>query len=577
MVEYKRKIINSLIDTTNVMDFKEFATLANQTLDMLIELILPLCGKYACKNMIVIENINDNISNVVFSNDGIHVLNNVEFLSPIQVYIVNYIKYIASRVESSASDGTSTAIYFACTIMKKLIKQISRSYETNTNNGISGLVWHMKQIKKIHEQFLADMDRLDEIIESLSIDLTELDKHIKERFVYSLAYTTSKNNEPLSRYAVDFFLSAPEELYEYSSFDRALIESDEEFIIEEKEYDFVLNCLTSQNTKYNKSLFTVFDKKCDLLIYYDQPTTDKEFEDLLTFLQSYESKHLVFLYKNLNEIHQRKIESYTDPYNVTICRHTAHTPELAENPIELMTVHAAAGKPDFKDKTLDTLVKLTIKDVRCVITNKSITIYDMIPRTNGHVHPLYLSKESTFYNRLTTDLKNILQDGQDKHVKQNLTFEHKEFIRVYKNLVAPFLPTLKIGGLTTKHMANINVVEDTLGTVSVSMKHGVFIDLFYKLYSIDPKLLPGLKEFVLLTYGHIGTGIYEKFSAITSEGQSCDARHSNETDYVIQSKKAMKELIRRLKEVMTEIIYINKVIVPNGVVQKGESEDGVNK
>jgi hypothetical protein len=308
------------------MEFDEFVDLAVDTFDSIISIIEPLCGKYARKNMVVYENINDDISKVVFSNDGIHILKSIEFMSPIQVYIVNYLVYIASRVESAAADGTSTAIYLACHYFKELLLSLKRS------KARSNLRNNMIYAHRLRDRLRRDLNEISTYVDKMSIDLSEAKPSLRHKLIHDLAMITSKGNEVLSDYVTEYFENVPSILYKFAYFDRSPVESDEEFIVEKPEYDFKLNSITSQRTVFNSKMFTEFDNECDLLIIY-KPIDVELCSLLLAYLED-RSEHTVVLYKEIGQSEQYTLESRIDPSEVTLVRNTAHTPDLATNPIE---------------------------------------------------------------------------------------------------------------------------------------------------------------------------------------------------------------------------------------------------
>jgi hypothetical protein len=246
-----------------------------------------------------------------------------------------------------------------------------------------------------------------------------------------------------------------------------------------------------------------------------------------------------------------------------------------------MTVLASAGKEEPVNlETVEDLDNILIKDVRCVISNNSITIFNLVKAFNDYLNDLFVTKKSSFYNKLESNLREALLEEKDKHVKKDLSLENKEFVRIYRNMVGPRLPVLKIGGLSTKHLANINVVEDTIGAVSVAMEHGVVVDLIPKLFSagkFNQRLaLPGISKYMNLIYGTdiVKTEVYPSENNMFKAGSFLPIDIND--DLIVQSTKAMKETIRRMKEVATELVLINDVIVPNGVVTK-ETSDADNQ
>jgi hypothetical protein len=151
---------------------------------------------------------------------------------------------------------------------------------------------------------------------------------------------------------------------------------------------------------------------------------------------------------------------------------------------------------------------------------------------------------------------------------------------------------LIIGGSTTEHLSNINVVQDVLGVVSVAMEHGVVVDLIPKLCATIKKAAEGTSDtydyfinavqfFEQLTYGlsnekaDVVDSIFNmaakckpdtlRLSALTNNGAVSIDGNADDVK-VVQSVKAIDETLKRLIETIPRIIRINSILVENGVM-----------
>lgn len=604
----QKVILNANLHKTNTVPFDDFAKIAISTLEEINEMILPLCGPTAIHNLMIYEHMSSDFVSNVFSNDGIHNLKSIEHLSPIQTYITGYIIYIAERVDRAAGDGTSTAIYLASNF---IIVALKRMVETRKKFAHLPTIERCKKVNEAthatKDQFINIIDKLMGDIDLCTIDLHDIDipEETRRKLIYRLAYTTSKGNVKLSQFAVDLFINLPEMLYEQTNYKRAQIETDDDFIIEYPEHDAIVSVNPDPTTKYNKELYTeLHHDSCDLIIC---PHYMEDIEPLLAYIKSRPARPLIVLHNGANDPDMVRLQNEVNNDYVTLCNYIIYHPTFLNNPIEPLSILAMASIDVTEWKTSKDYEDSVITDVKCVIKDKLLHIYNLFtPIGDSPIHPNYINKDNDNYNKLVSELETKLSGFKVSHQQKNITRDITEFTRIYRSLICSKMPVLTVGGSTIEHLANINVVDDVNGAVSVAMKNGVIIDLV-------PKILDSLKHIVCIT-DDVNYGILTKFKAkpinMINEFESivadfaklnytypveelncnkfshynksyvkrnvtneCNPGNINFDDItVVQSYRAIRETLVRLLETVPKLMIADQVIVPNGVMDKSKDE-----
>ena len=608
-------IINANVGKTNVVSFGEFYTHSTTTLDDIIDMIIPMSGPNALTDLVITRHSAGDYMANVFSNDGIHLLKSMAYISPIEKYVADYVRYIAERVERAAADGTSTAIYFAAYLIKQLLSEVSaiRLENKSDNRDIQKINNITTLILELSKSANYVFDSLINSLESMRIDIKSAGLDLKKTIISKLAHTTSKGNRLLTEFAVDIFSNLPEELYEHITYRRDDTESETDFRVDIPDYDAIVNIVASPLTPYNSKLSTeLIWESCDLLIcpsMFESGIFVNEY--IRRRNEEYKDKPikpLVILYTGANDQDLIAIEKLIDVKNTALCRHTVYNPAFINNPLELNIIQAMGNIDPIRQMSLEDVELSVIRDVKCRIYGNELYIHNLFINEGSYIHPSYLRQDHHAYNKLRIDLEDEIKRLKTSHGKDSVRTNLNELVRLYRLLICSRLPVLTIGGSTVNHLANINVVDDVLGVVSVAMRHGVIIDMIPKIQYTVAKILEATQfswlkyfneailNFIHLTYGQ--NYVDTKFAAIRfqlrnktiddanmDEGPQhmdldVDMRdlvfYGNEWyDFkteginsinVVQSYKAMLETLTRLKETIPRLICTDRIIVQDGVM-----------
>lgn len=601
MMQNGRLILNENIGITNRVSFDDFYELATTTLKDIAVSILPLCGPHALNNLVIYQSQASDFATNVFSNDGIHILKQTDYINPTQTYLANYIRYIAERVERSASDGTSTAIFLASHLIINLLSEVKRLREEyNTTDESSDTIPSAYDLNKlmmltntVADDAITFLQSIRDQLQTVAIKFDEICPELKKKLIYELAYTSSKGNKELAQFTTDQFMVVPKELYSNITYNRSPVETKDAFVIERPEHDTMISVVASANTQYNSKLHTeLVYEDCDLLICPNLYTSASTLIEYLNSIKGTLTRHLIIVYLGGNDSDIVNLEKTIDVNMMTLCRYTANTTAFINNPLELYTIMTMADIPPKDQLNFGELATSIIRGIKCRLYGTTLYVYNLFDHRTAPIHPNYIDKINSDYTKLCSEIEERLQTLQTSHLHKRNADEINEFTRIYRNMVCSKLPYLIIGGSTTEHLSNINVVQDVLGVVSVAMEYGVVVDLIPKLYALTKRASEGygdiydtfinaLKFFEQLTYGYDTDklNVINSQLEITAKCVPEDARmmylrkgvvtnigNNAEDIQVVQSVRAIDETLKRLIETIPRIIRINNILVENGVM-----------
>ena len=603
-----RIILNANIGMTNVVNFEDFSKIAIKTLNNIVDVIIPMCGVDALHELVIYAGHKREYANNIFSNDGIHILENIEYINPIQTYISNYIRYIASRVEASAADGTSTAIYLASSLIAFILKDLQNIREEYDDfDVILSSRRIMRNTHRLSHSIISVLEGLKTAMSGLVIHISDIeDRELRDALIYNLAMTTSKRDAILTNFVVKLFLDLPPILYELSNFQKSQVETKENFIVEYPDYDMALNITASNNIVYNRKLGMEYvSEDCDLLIC---PQLFGVVDALIGFVIQRKEKMLpgterplVIVFSGIDDREYAIIEN-TIGREVVLLRLTVSGTFFIDNPLELKVLQAVSGLCPTIQVTLEDFENSVIEHARCRIHGNDLFIYNITPETDDRpIHPFFSHPGvNEGYDKIRYELEEIITSLRDSHDKKSRSMELDGFLRIYKAMVCRKFPSLIIGGSTVDLLSNINVVNDVIGVVSVAMKHGVVLDSMPKMNYVLSELFAdslnsgeksnwyskfqeSVYQYCRLTYRRdsvcksLSETVFEinsvdhvkqlqKYMFDSGEGEWVKLDEEHTPVMVVQSYKAIMEMLNRLIETIPKITRIDKIVVQGSVM-----------
>jgi hypothetical protein len=269
---------------------------------------------------------------------------------------------------------------------------------------------------------------------------------------------------------------------------------------------------------------------------------DEEFE-YISKLTADTDVHITLLYIVADTGYETQLEAMCND-KFSIVKYLSGIAEFVSNPVEFEAIRVSTAK-----STRECHGKVTvIRPVDVTIKHGLIGINGLIDgkRDGSILHPWLGDEEHVEYAKVEQELRSMIM--RKSHEASNQILK-QEASRIYRDLVCPYAPMLIIGGLTNQHLANLDVVKDTMGSISVAMKHGVVVDHLAAMASVGKMPIAAAAD---------------ELRDIVKDGNKADFE-------VVQSAKAFKELFRRMREVLPMLLNVNTVIVPNSIV-RGEKQ-----
>lgn len=557
------------------------------TLTNILDILKSHCGYYSTNALIVVEQGLGSDNANVFTKDGISILDNIEFVSPIQTYIKELITYIGRRVDSAAHDGTTTSMMIASLLVLKYLQDI----EKETFSQIE-LREYVKAIEKDIDKLLAfielDKATLEELVKD-GYDETEA----RSKIAYSQAMLSSKGDVALADSMREIFANTPKELYSEFTYRRDGVESDVPYRVEYPESDFEVEVWTTSNKHFNHAMGTELLLEGASLIVADSGLVPgySEVEELLEYIDNTpKDKDLVILYSEISSDIIRKLDKYPNVYLF------AYRDRLKNHTYpELKAIAACAYSQTIADsmKSRGNIQKAIIDTTKIHFKLNTLYLSGLYEiKEDDIVHPLYKQikdvdilvdvdeQQTEYYMKLIDGLKSLISKLKNSH-SIDVQSQLVEYIRIYKSMISSRLPTLVVSGKTMDNHANNTVVEDVLGAITSSLEDGFCIDGNFtllrgaKLSKTSNHMVDATKELLSIIHQLDKSDIddiFEKLSNFTRRGyfDSINRDTKDITEYelgsgVVQPYVLYKELLIRLKEVLPKLLLTTNVIVPGTV------------
>ena len=198
---------------SNRLEKAEFEKMMTETLTDLANVLKDHCGPYG--KFSAITSVTDPSAEPVFTKDGINILRAIHYASPVQEFVRHTLMYMGSRVETSAGDGTTSAMIIMAIAMVKLLKNLKKINCTYQDLVDVYNISIAKQLDNRYKDMTYTVDYLtDKVYERYSdwckkTDKAGINKMVIKRIAYSQAYTSSHGDEECN--------NTPVEIHEASS------------------------------------------------------------------------------------------------------------------------------------------------------------------------------------------------------------------------------------------------------------------------------------------------------------------------------------------------------------------------
>lgn len=478
----RRVIANTNFDITNVVPIEKEQEHFQNTLSVCFDTLAKHCGSCSDYSMLVDNNsLGLDFHPNVFTRDGIGILKAMEFASPLERYIKELLTYIGSRVDSTAKDGTTTAMMFAA----KYIEIMLHDREA--------LIKEVPSFKQRQRIMTTTSEKFNELVKSTALytDLMDETKYTEQeamkiagRIAFIQALSSSGGNLQLALAMKEIFEQSPRCMWNYITYSGSIKETDTAYSVEVPEYDYALKCTAALEgnlrSVYN-SEYMATDVDCYI---YANPLNDDSFAlgvftDELENLPD-ERDVLIISQRGVGPFYQllRNLNSRRK-HHITFWEYAAPDNIGGQNwPWELMILAAQCGKYPV-DVAIERLLPIEpIRMSKVHWYSGSLHIYNTIPQETGTcLHPDYVHPEKAhpFFTESYTICKEQLNLYEQNHRPDGNMYE--KFRDILSQLVTVRRPKLKLGGTTHEQLANRDVAQDVQGAIMATLKHGFVLGL----------------------------------------------------------------------------------------------------
>ena len=219
---------------SNRLEKDEFEKVMVDTLMDLANVLKDHCGPYG--KFSAITSVTDPSAEPVFTKDGINILRAISYASPVQEFIRHTLMYMGSRVETTAGDGTTSAMIIMAVAMANLAKNLKNIPCTFQELVDVYNTYILEQLDNRYKDKTFTVEYLVDKLVRQHLYKTEADarKHVVLRTAYSQAYTSSHGDEELSSIIAKMFANTPKEVWNLFTIEKASYETSERYITSEE-------------------------------------------------------------------------------------------------------------------------------------------------------------------------------------------------------------------------------------------------------------------------------------------------------------------------------------------------------
>ena len=596
-------VVNTNMGLTNVVSITDSMTIINKTLETCMSILFGHCGPFARYSMLLNGfTAGENFEPSVFTRDGIRVLSAVEFVSPIERYIQELLTYIGGRVDNYAKDGTTTSMLIAASFIQEVLAE---RYEFNISSTVDVTRWINEYFAALNKDLNKYKFTVEKIAEFIKWDYTEADLIKAASMVaYMQALSSSGGNIQLAECVREIFARSPKMAWDFISYQNNPKESDVPYSVYVPEYDikFKASLATASSNIFNKALGTEYEAEDVRCIIVNNGIVQAAITtiELMQYINNYPSDQpLVLISPSIDPGIIRDIDTLNHQRVAPIAVWQYMSDMRIRNTgldFELSVANAICGCTPYEYQlTIDSSTHMsdeyTFVAKRVHFFGGYIHIYDTAPKQEGTcLHPYYTDKNkaTAYYN----DLREVIEtqlDLYDNNARSDMQMR-SYLVETLNRLACVQRPTLYVGGTVHDQVANADVVQDVLGAIMSSLKHGFFVNGIWSFFDIVRAVDGGQQDNVIHeclcnAIQTVWDHLYEKSTELYQLDRGsywnilCD-KPSNIEFFIADMDKFAKdnnypilhpagiytELLKRMNELAIRFMLTERIIVRGGVV-----------
>lgn len=610
--DFKPVRLNGDIGITNVANVDENVSIIYNCLSSCIAVLNNHAGPYSKYSMIIKQD----GGFAEFTRDGITILENMTFMSPLETYIKNLLVHVGKLVDASANDNTTTSMLMSAYYLQGSIdggvrpcqygdERISpNDIKTAFNNVIDKVVNNLSKFK------YTKIEDWAAIIKTKHPEYS--DSKAKNAAVGALAYaqamSSSGGNHKLALALKDIFERCPDVCREYMTYKGTRIETKEEFIVEENDYDIRLTCTANlpATMSFNNAIGTEYTNNATVILAHDTISDNSLCEsDILNFLDETSEPVVIIATKFSRALIERATASNLQKRSVTLWMYIPSLVNGGQQFVgELNMARVTAKTPSARTSEFIAVENVDVKYADGTIT---LNNFYPAPREDTSVHPYYLQYTTTAEKKKQLLSENVLEYGRmldeitrilnlyRKGRKLDCTSENL-YVTLLEKLTSYHKPTLHLGGSSYTAIANQSVVKDAMGAIMSSLRDGInpnglvsLIQAFGELDEADC----GLENRIAITLRDAAVKVYQVVAGTSDctmlndiknnvmsgdmtedpirqllEDENIEAGNRL-TDYpVVQPLKAVSEMFARMSDLLVKFNCTSEMIVDNSFMLK---------
>lgn len=461
----QKVILNANTGITNVVEGKVIRRDLLKVTDKIFNILKDHYGPFS--GFAAVDT-RDALSETTFTKDGIGIVRALEFASPQEEWVRKTIAYIGTKMEAEVGDGTTSAMMFACAMLKAMIRRFAliKPISFGTLSGIFNDV-----ISAVAEQ-----------IDDYKITPEELKENPKLRdlVVWHQVYTSSHGNKEIADAITALYANTPPELWDRMVYERSTIETENalEAIISEGQYQ--MKCEVMSNAMLLDDFGSKFDRKnCTVVIANDAVRVDGPL-----YFEIQKQIPLVTKDKPLVVISHKRMDNNT---YIELTNELSSV-SYSDRPIAFFQIDPSNPRVnDFINLQLLTGQDiLKYRNGECVVVEgadvkyrkgtKELVLDKIYEEPEGYEGNERHHVKDGLHTEYV-DYMNTLKQQASEMDKFDARFKDRDtitlFYRMYAKLKYKKSSVLRIGGKSYDNLALVDIVDDCMRAVSRALKNGV--------------------------------------------------------------------------------------------------------
>ena len=451
------------------------------------EIFTKLSDHYGPYSMFAGIDPNKPMEDTVFTKDGANIVRSMSYASIQEDWARKIISYVGNNIENEAGDGTTSAMMFACGMLRNMYSSIDE---------LRPISYH--QLKSYFNEFIEEVKcAIKPHVLTAERDGT-YDSYLVRVLAYCQAYTSSHGNEELAQAVANVFSKTPADMWKRMGFQRRMYESDKEFEVISSEGQYETDAKIMTKSVYNAGLKRYLEyKSATLIILNESVMMDSPFWKRIeeTIRGSTEEKPVVIFahspgdgvtFGELMKLTRESDDNGLRKYCFAVISHNPQDEHPAINDfVALQTIVGA----DMNRLADDCNRPVFVENVYVKFESDKVVfdhLYEAPERSledGVEYRPQYNDAKYPYFRMLVDGVRENIDAYENKGTLTR--GEERGLLHLRKMLVRLLFDkryTLVIGGKTYDNLAMFDVVDDVIRAVRAGLEKGMVVSNNKALY-----------------------------------------------------------------------------------------------